>query len=99
MREALERVGLFRSASPRPRHRLCSIREFDNALFSAGLRKVAGSTLGFGPFTFMGCPLFTGRTGIAIHHFLQGLADRGFRGLRSTGVEYIVLCQKPCPSS
>ena len=97
-RHTLERIGFLRSSPARPRHRLCSIAEFDRALLSSGLRKIRGTTIGFGPFTFLGWRILPRENEVGIHHYLQNLADRGFFALRSAGVEYIVLCQKPIVS-
>jgi ubiquinone/menaquinone biosynthesis C-methylase UbiE len=51
-------------------------------------------TLGFGPFSFLGCTLLSDSVGIKVHHLLQALADRGVAGLRSTGSQYVVLARK-----
>ena len=68
--------------------------EFDRALSRAGLLKVCGRTLGFGPFSFLGCPLLPAAVGVCLHHRLQRLADRGVPLIRSTGAQYIVVTQK-----
>ena len=50
-------------------------------------------TLGFGPFSFLGCSLLPESVGIRLHHRLQALADRGIAGLRSAGHQYVVLAR------
>jgi SAM-dependent methyltransferase len=97
-RLGLQRLGLLKPGSSQPRHALCAIGKIDRSISSVGLRKVAGLTLGFGPFTLMGCKLFSDSMDIKINRILQKAADRGFFLLRSCGVEYIVLAQKPHPS-
>lgn len=87
-------LGLMNGGSRTPRHNLYSVRQFDAMLLRASLAKIAGATLGFGPFTLMNCRLFTEVTSINIHHRLQRWADRGSPLLQSTGVEYIVLAGK-----
>ncbi len=69
------------------------IRNVDRWLSLAGLEKVKGITLGFGPFTFFYQTLRPS-TGIRLHHWLQKLADRNIPGLRSMGLEYILLARK-----
>ena len=71
-----------------------SIREFDRELRASGLDKVAGSTLGFGTFSFAGVPLFSERTGVRIQRLLQALADDGWPLLRSLGSQYVALARK-----
>jgi ubiquinone/menaquinone biosynthesis C-methylase UbiE len=91
--DVLERFGL-RTAS-RPRLYRHTIRHIDTLLLRAGLQKVQGITLGFGPFTFFKRSLLTDRIGIKLHEKLQELAGRQFPGIRSTGTEYVVMARKP----
>jgi SAM-dependent methyltransferase len=72
-----------------------SRRVIDETLVSARLAKVCGKTLGFGPFTFLRRRVLPVGLGLALHHRLQSLADRGMPVLRSTGVCYLVLARKP----
>jgi SAM-dependent methyltransferase len=92
--DALEDLGLMNRGPNVPRHALYSVNQFDAMLAREGLVKIAGATLGFGPFTFMNCKLFTETISIKIHHRLQSLADSKVPVLRSAGVEYIVLARK-----
>ena len=91
-RAAIDRL---RGRTPaRPRLRAYARGVFDAALSDAGLRKVSGRTLGFGPFSFLGCPLVPAALGVRLHRRLQRLADRGVPLLRSGGAHYIVVAQK-----
>lgn len=90
--DALERLNL-RTAS-RPRLHRHSIKQIDGLLNRAGFQKVQGLTLGFGPFTLFKRKLLTDRVGIKLHRHLQVLADRQFPGIRSTGIEYVVMGKK-----
>ena len=69
-------------------------RQFDRDLSGAGLRKIRRFTLGFGPFTFFGRSTVRGAAAVRLHARLQGLADRGVPGVRSTGAQYLVVAQK-----
>jgi SAM-dependent methyltransferase len=64
--------------------------EFDGLLASAGLTVERGATFGFGPFTLLGRGVLPAGPGVAVHRGLQGLADRGVPGFRSTGTQYLV---------
>jgi ubiquinone/menaquinone biosynthesis C-methylase UbiE len=75
-----------------------SIKGFDTSLSAAGLEKIAGLTLGFGPFSFLGRRLLPDHFGISVHQALQSLADRGCPVVRSTGAHYLLLARKPPPS-
>jgi len=91
-RDILERLRLAgpRSASAR----LQSIREFDACLSEAGLKKTEARTVGFGPFSFLGCKLLPDSCGVRTHQRLQDLADKRIPILRSMGAHYIVLATK-----
>lgn len=71
-----------------------SIGKCDAMLAGAGLKKVAGVTLGFGPFSFFHHALLPRSTALTVHRRLQGLADRGVPLLSSIGAQYIVLARK-----
>lgn len=62
----------------------------DGLLTAEGLRPVDRRTVGFGPLTFLGRPLFGDARGVRINDRLQALADRGTPGLRWTGWHYVV---------
>lgn len=91
-RGILEKLSLRKPATAAAR--LHSIREFDASLAKAGLQKLEGKTVGFGPFSFLGRKVFSDSTGVKVHHRLQGLADRGVPIFRSAGTHYIVLARK-----
>ena len=60
----------------------------------AGLQVVGRATLGYGPFTFLGKPVFSEERTIAIHLRLQGLADRRSRRLRAVAAQHLILARK-----
>ncbi len=76
------------------RSRTHSIRQLDGAVSKAGLAKVEGCTIGFGPFTFCGPDLMSNKSGHHLNRKLQRMADRGIPILRSTGAHYIVVARK-----
>jgi ubiquinone/menaquinone biosynthesis C-methylase UbiE len=80
----------------RPRVRAYSLREFDRKLSDSGFEKIAGHTLGFGPFTFCKRNLLSEKAGWQLHLALQTHADSGIPLLRSAGLVYMVLAQKAC---
>jgi SAM-dependent methyltransferase len=92
MRSFAAGLGLCKPAGASAR--LHSIREFDASLTGAGLEKVEGRTVGFGPFSLLGRKMLSDATGVRMHHRLQNLADRGTPILRSAGTHYIVLARK-----
>ena len=79
----------------RPRFHAYSLRDFDHELANAGFERIAGQTLGFGPFTFCNRRLLTEHAGWKLHLRLQELADKGVPLLRSLGLVYLVLARKP----
>jgi len=97
VRDVLERCGLVgpRGASAR----FHSTGEFDSCLLAAGLEKIAGRTVGFGPFSFLGWKFLSDSSGVRVHRRLQQLADRGVPILRSMGTQYIVLARKGVATS
>lgn len=83
----------IRKHDPTAVSHLHSPRRLDRMLVQAGLRPLARRTVGFGPFSFMGRYL-EGSVAMRLNAWLQGLADRGVRGVRSTGWHYIVRAEK-----
>jgi hypothetical protein len=71
-----------------------SRRYVDTGLARAGLVKVRGATLGFGPFTFFLHRVLPEPFATDLHHRLQRRADRGVPILRATGLAYHVLAAK-----
>ena len=69
-------------------------RRIDRFLLEGGLRPLARRTVGFGPFSFLGRPLFGEQRAIRINGRLQAAADRGLPGLRLTGWHYVVRAGK-----
>jgi SAM-dependent methyltransferase len=91
-RGVLERLALRKPSGASAR--LHSIKEFDASLAAAGLEKIDGRTVGFGPFSFLGQKMLPDSSGVRVHHWLQNLADRGTPVVRSAGTHYIVLARK-----
>jgi SAM-dependent methyltransferase len=93
-----EQRGLVEASASLTYHRRGKV---DHFLSEAGLAKRQGTTLGFGPFTLFHREVFTAPFAISLHDRLQRLADRGVPCLRSTGMFYLVLAEKPdgggCP--
>jgi SAM-dependent methyltransferase len=96
LRNLLHRGGLGTSCA---RPRTYSMREFDVAVCEAGLKKLVGTTLGFGPLSFFRRPIMSDSVGLSIHHVLQRLADRGLPIVRSAGHVYLVLATKMLQAS
>jgi ubiquinone/menaquinone biosynthesis C-methylase UbiE len=92
IRALLERAGRWPSSAPQSF--LLSLREADQLLDTAGFRRLVGTTLGFGPFTFLGRRLFSRDVGARVHTRLQDLADRHVAGLDSGGTEYLLLARR-----
>lgn len=93
-RAGLARTGLYRPSGHSLGARLHSSRYTDSALADAGLAKMRGATVGFGPFTFFRRTILPSSYGNTLHHRLQRLADRQVPILRSTGSQYVVLASK-----
>jgi SAM-dependent methyltransferase len=74
--------------------RLHTPRRADRMLRAAGLEPERWTTIGFGPFTFLGRTVLRGGAGLGLHRRLQGLADRGARGLRRAGWHYVVSARR-----
>jgi hypothetical protein len=74
--------------------RLDSLPELERWLSSIGLAKVKARTVGFPPLTFHYRRVFGDRTAIGWNRWLQRLADRNVPGIRSSGMDYLVLARK-----
>jgi ubiquinone/menaquinone biosynthesis C-methylase UbiE len=94
----LVRVGLHHRSPQGTAAIYHTPRFINNTLVSAGLLKIKGMTLGFGPLTFSRRKVLSESLGIALHHRLQRLADRNMPLFRSTGAHYLVLSSKPAVS-
>jgi SAM-dependent methyltransferase len=92
VRSLMELVGLI---GPKPPSAcLHTIKEFDSYIAAAGLQKVEGRTVGFGPFSFLGRQILPNSYGNRLHHWLQSQADRGVPVIRNAGSHYVVLARK-----
>jgi ubiquinone/menaquinone biosynthesis C-methylase UbiE len=89
----LRRLGWLAPAKAAPSY-LLSIRKFDQQLQRAGIEKVSGMTIGFGPFSFLKLKL-PERLGLRVHHYLQQAADRKVPFLSNAGAQYLVVGRKP----
>jgi ubiquinone/menaquinone biosynthesis C-methylase UbiE len=63
----------------------------------SGLLPIRQTTVGFGPFTYLGKTLLPGNHAIGVEQALQRRADSHSQLLRSTGRLYLVLARKPEP--
>lgn len=86
--------GFKLRTAERPRMYRHSIDHVDELLLQAGLYKLQGKTIGFGPFTLFKQKLLPDRIGIKLHQKLQALADSQFPGIRFAGTEYVVMARK-----
>jgi ubiquinone/menaquinone biosynthesis C-methylase UbiE len=69
--------------------------EIDRSIGECGFENVKSCSIGFGPFTFLGKPLFTDTLGVRLHRGLQTLAStRRWSLLRWMGSHYLVLVTK-----
>jgi SAM-dependent methyltransferase len=89
----LRRSGLRRDSGASPRDHSYSIRDFDQLVANAGLEKLQGATIGFGPFPFLDLEL-PPSLGLPVHRAFQRLADRGVPLLRSGGLVYLTAAKK-----
>jgi 2-polyprenyl-3-methyl-5-hydroxy-6-metoxy-1,4-benzoquinol methylase len=93
VRTRLERFKVLKVLTG-PRANSHSIREFDAWLAAAGLEKIRGTTVGFGPFTLFDIELLPDSLGVRLHHKLQRLADSNYPLLQRFGSLYIPLVRK-----
>lgn len=97
LRDTLRRLNVVRSPGSPPVH-LQTRWSFEASLARVGLEKVAGTTHGFGPFTFMGRPVFDDADGVRLHRLLQSAADDRCPWLRTFGAQHFVHARKPDPA-
>jgi SAM-dependent methyltransferase len=100
-REILARTPLsrlYRKLRKRPgvaRSRMDFPARIDRLLSGGGMRTIERRTVGFGPMSFLGRPIFGEPRSMRIDERLQRLADRGVPVLRWTGWHYVVRARKP----
>jgi ubiquinone/menaquinone biosynthesis C-methylase UbiE len=87
-------LGRWGAIQPRTQAVTLPARGVDTAVRRAGLAKLRGVTLGFGPFTIGKFPLVSDERGARLHRRLQSLADRGVPFIRSGGGQYVFLAAK-----
>jgi 2-polyprenyl-3-methyl-5-hydroxy-6-metoxy-1,4-benzoquinol methylase len=97
VKSILERIGILHEPREGVKENLYDIHFIDQTLENAELIKVKGTTLGFGPFTFLGRRFLPKHFDIMLHSRLQHLADRRVPGFRTTGSQYLVLARKLAP--
>jgi len=93
----LERKGLWKDSEALDA-RSHTPAAIDRMAAEAGLTKVRGRTLGFGPFSFAGRVAVSNSVGLRIHRRLQSMAERGTPVIRSRGHQYMVLARKWPPT-
>jgi ubiquinone/menaquinone biosynthesis C-methylase UbiE len=93
-RAILRRFRKRRPEEPGLPLRLDSLRELEDWLSAAGLVKIKMTTVGFPALTFRGRKIFGERGSIRLNHWLQRLADHNVPGVKSSGMDYIVLARK-----
>jgi len=93
-KDVLDRMGVRRRSPYEVDSHFHTCRSIDAILSRLALVKINSKTLGFGPFTFLRCPLLPRSLGIALHRRLQHLADQGMPVLHAAGSHYIVLARK-----
>jgi ubiquinone/menaquinone biosynthesis C-methylase UbiE len=94
MKSMLEWVGLRRRLPNKINSTLHDRRFIDKTMARFELAKTDGMMLGFGPFSLFSRRVLPEPLGIALHHWLQCLADRHVPIFRSTGAQYLVLTRK-----
>ncbi|MGP8245981.1 MAG: class I SAM-dependent methyltransferase [Bryobacteraceae bacterium] len=93
-RLALSAARRFGWIGAEPRPATCSRPRLRRALHTAGFSMVVDQTIGFGPFTFLGHPLFSEAHGLLLDRRLQALADRGVPLLQRAGSTSVVLARR-----
>jgi len=93
VRTLLERFKVLQALTG-PRANSHSIRMFDACLAAAGLEKIKGTTVGFGPFTLFDIKLLPDSLGVRLHNKLQRLGDSKYPLLQRFGSLYIPLVRK-----
>jgi 2-polyprenyl-3-methyl-5-hydroxy-6-metoxy-1,4-benzoquinol methylase len=94
IKSILVRIGILHESQGRTKENLYDSHFIDQALANAELIKARGTTLGFGPFTFLGRKFLPKSFDIMLHSRLQHLADRCVSGFHSSGSQYLVLARK-----
>jgi 2-polyprenyl-3-methyl-5-hydroxy-6-metoxy-1,4-benzoquinol methylase len=97
IKRCLERQGLWwdEQALDARGHTPAAI---DRIASEAGLTKIRGQTLGFGPFSLAGRVALPDSVGLRIHRRLQSMAERGTPVIRSGGHQYMLLARKRSPA-
>jgi ubiquinone/menaquinone biosynthesis C-methylase UbiE len=91
-RGLLLRTGLMKR---RARARVHSIRQLDCSARQAGLEKIRGIGVGFGPFSLFKREVLPRRAGLKLNERLQKMASREMPIVRSLGHVYVLVARKP----
>lgn len=91
-RGLLLRAGLMKR---RARARVHSIRQLDRSAREAGLEKLRGIGIGFGPFSLFKLEALPRRAGLKLNECLQEMASRETPFVRSLGHVYMLVARKP----
>jgi len=94
IKNILERKGFYHEPPGRVMETFHKCGSIDETLMDVGLMKTKGTTLGFGPFTFLSHKILPTILDIELHRKLQRFADRNMPGFRSSGAHYLVLARK-----
>ena len=98
MKQRLNRGGFwtqktdFDALNPR----FFSEKEFNKILGEFKFMNLRRKYLGFGPFTFFGREIFSGKVGVIVSRQMQKTADNGFSVLQLVGSQCVVLATKEC---
>jgi D-aspartate ligase len=87
-------AGQVPSSAP---SRLHTPGQVDLMLRAAGAKPVRRTTVGFGPFTFLGRPLFSDAIGLRLYGWLDRARAQRAPALRRMGWHYLLSAQKPPP--
>jgi len=71
-----------------------SLRKLNGWLSSAGLTMIQATTVGFPPLTVRFRPIFEEQTSVRLNYWLQSRVDHNVPGIRSCGMDYMLLARK-----
>jgi ubiquinone/menaquinone biosynthesis C-methylase UbiE len=94
LRTLLRRSRIPESESKWPPIRSDSLRMLDRWISSACLTRIKTTTVGFPPIAIRSWRILGDRASVKLNERLQSLVDRNVPGIRSTGMDYMVLARK-----
>jgi len=92
-KRVLKEIGVLDS-SEGPRVHMHSANDIKSLVNSQRLELLKVVTIGFGPFSFLGAPIFPSSVGLRLHENLQRLADTNVPGIASSGRTQVILAKK-----